>query len=161
MATGSLNLTPVFICSFHRPHLLALPPYLDNALSSLREVIPPLDLVAVHSTNHLISFAYHVQQILERPVEVKELDGHRLAHILGQAVLARTPEGTLDLYVWCRSPRDDRWLLQPVEPNRTPFLDFPRTTLWTNNLRDALQREATTRIGHDAWAERWAKWAWS
>jgi hypothetical protein len=161
MATGSLNLTSLFTCSFHRPNLRALPPTLDNALSSLREVIPPPDVAAVHSSDHLVSFAHHVQQILKRPVEVKELDGHRLVHILGQAVLARTPEGTLDLYVWCRSPRNDRWLLQPVEPNRTPFLDFPRTTLWTNNLRDALQREAKTRIGHDAWAERWAKWAWS
>jgi hypothetical protein len=138
MATGSLNLTHVFTCSFHRPHPRAVPPRLDNALSSLREVLPPTDLIAVHSTDHLISFAHHVQQILERPVEVKQLNGHQLVHILGQAVLAHTPEGTLDLYVWCRSPRDDGWLLQPVEPNRTPFLDFPRTTLWTHNLRDTL-----------------------
>ena len=83
MATGSLNLTPVFTCSFQRPHPRILPPRLDTALSSLREVIPPLDLVAVHSSDHLVSFAHHVQQILERPLEVKEFDGHRLVHILG------------------------------------------------------------------------------
>lgn len=130
MATGSLNLTPLFTCSFHRSQSRALPPQLDNMLASLREVIPPSDLAAVHSSDHLISFAAHVQQILARPVEVKEVDGHRLVHILGQAVLARTPAGTLDLYVWWRPSAQKSWALYPLDPDYTPFLDFPRTTLW-------------------------------
>lgn len=99
MATGSLNLTPLFTCNVYRPNLRALPPTLNNALRSLREVIPPIELVAVHSADHLVSFAHHVQQSLARPVEVKEIEGHRLVHILGQAVLAGTPSGTLDVYV--------------------------------------------------------------
>lgn len=161
MATGSLNLTPVFTCSFHRPHPRALPPSLDNALSSLREVLPPTDLIAVHSTDHLISFAHHVQQILVHPIEVKEFDGYRLVHILGQAVLARTPSDTLDLYVWWRASEDKPWLLHPIVPDRTPFLDFPRTDLWTDNLKKTLEREARARIGLTPRAERWASWAWS
>ena len=146
MATGSLNLTPVFTCSFHRPHPRVLPPRLDTALSSLREVLPPTDLIAVHSTDHLISFAYHVQQILAHPVEVKDFDGYRLVHILGQAVLARTPSDTLDLYVWWRASEDKPWLLHPIVPDRTPFLDFPRTDLWTDNLKKTLEREARARM---------------
>jgi hypothetical protein len=130
-------------------------------LASLREVIPPSDLAAVHSSDHLISFAAHVQQILARPVEVKEVEGHRLVHILGQAVLARTPAGTLDLYVWWRPSAQKSWALYPLDPDYTPFLDFPRTTLWADNLREALQREATRRVGDETQGARWAKWVWS
>jgi hypothetical protein len=161
MATGSLNLTPLFTCSFYRPNLRALPPTLDNAPRSLREVTPPLELVAVHSADHLVSFAHHVQQILARPVEVKELDGRRLVRILGQAVLAGTPSGTLDVYVWWRASNDKPWRLHSVSSDRTPFLDFPRTTLWIENLQDAFTQEARRRVGVNEWADRWARWAWS
>lgn len=161
MAKGSLNLSRLFPCSYFRLLKLARPPEPDNALLSLREVMPPADLAPVHSTDHLVSFADHVQQILTHPILVKELDGHRLVHILGQAVLARTPAGTLDLYVWWRSSDAKPWELHPIDPDRTPFLDFPRTTLWTENLKNFLRCEAQARIGEESWAERWTKWAWS
>ena len=161
MNTGSLNLTPLFTCGLRRSEFRSLPLTLNNTLTSLRKVSPPIDIQAFHSADHLISFAHHVQELLARPVEIKELDGHRLVYILGQAVLARTPDGILDLYLWSPSIDDRERVLEKVKSVGTPFLDFPRTSLWIKNLQQAFQQEARTRIGVGVWADRWAKWAWS
>jgi hypothetical protein len=161
MATGSLNLTPVFTCGLYRSDSRALPPKLSNAVASLRKIRPPIHIAAFHSADHLISFAHHVEQLLAHPVEIKEIDGHRLVHILGQVVLARNPVETIDLYLWWRASDAEPWALHPVISDRTPLLDFPRTTLWIDNLQSAFHREARRRVGVDQWADRWATWAWS
>lgn len=42
-----------------------------------------------------------------------------------------------------------------------PFLDFSRTELWTENLIEALAREASQRVSDPEAADGWALWAWS
>jgi hypothetical protein len=45
--------------------------------------------------------------------------------------------------------------------DRTPVIDFPRTSLWKQNLREVLTEEAIRRISDPTLARRWADWAWS
>ena len=47
----------------------------------------------------------------------------------------------LQMHLWWRADERDPYGLQATEPDRTPFLDFPRTGLWLDNLRAALRRE--------------------
>jgi hypothetical protein len=161
MDKDSMNLTPLFHCALSRTSFYTSPKPLDNALASLKQIAIPTNIRAIHRSEHLISFASHVQQLIDQPIEVKTFSNHRLVHILGQAVIAQTPKGTLDLYLWHRPSGNSNWRLEKTPPIGTPFLDFPRTTLWLDNLQDALLDEARFRLISDGWANNWAKWAWS
>ncbi len=161
MPEGSPNLTPHFACSFQRPNLCVLPAHEDALLTALRAVTPPKDLAHVHDADHLVSFTQHVRDIVARPVEIREVDGQRCVHVLGQAVFACAADGTYDLFVWWRASESDPWALRRTSMDRTPFLDFPRTNLWRENLAAALLDEARVRIADRQIAFRWAAWAWS
>ena len=99
MLEGSPNLTPHFTCGFQRPNLRALPAHEDSLLTALRTVAPPKDLAHVHDADHLVSFTQHVRDIIARKVEIREVDGRRCVHVLGQAIFARASDGTYDLFV--------------------------------------------------------------
>lgn len=157
MDSDPIDLTPHFGCGISRPDPLALPAASDAALESLLAVEPPETLREAHCPWHFVSFAAHVQGLVADPVEVRTLDGRRYVHILGQCVLSADEAGRLGLWVWCRRDGDAPFELQAAEPARTPFLDFPRTELWLDNLRAALRREALDRGASLAWAD----WAWS
>jgi|GEM_PF-1380582 len=161
MPEGSPNLTPHFACSFQRPNLRALPSHEDSLLTALRAVAPSKDLSHVHDVDHLVSFTQHVRDLVARPVEIREVEGQRCVHVLGQAVFVRADEGTYDLLVWWRASESDPWALHRAPMDRTPFLDFPRTNLWKENLAAALLDEARCRIADSEIAFRWAAWAWS
>jgi hypothetical protein len=161
MLEGSPNLTPHFTCSFQRPSRRALPAHEDSLLTALRTVAPPKDLAHVHDADHLVSFTQHVRDIIARQVEIRAVEGRRCVHVLGQAVFARTADGTYDLFVWWRASENDAWTLHSTSIDRTPFLDFPRTNLWKKNLATALLNEARLRIADRETAFRWATWAWS
>ena len=149
--------TPHLSCGLSRPDTLAVPAVSDNALASLLAVEPPDELRAAHCAWHFLSFAAHVQRLVADPVEVRVIDGRRHVHILGQCVLSTDETGQLRLRVWWRADEDEPFELHAPEPVNTPFLDFPRTDLWLDNLRDMLRREAAERGATKAWAD----WAWS
>lgn len=149
--------TPHLSCGLSRPDTLAMPAVSDNALASLLAVEPPDELRAAHCAWHFLSFAAHVQRLVADPVEVRVIDGRRHVHILGQCVLSTDETGQLRLRIWWRADEDEPFELHAVEPVNTPFLDFPRTDLWLENLRDMLRREAADRGATKAWAD----WAWS
>lgn len=149
--------TPHLSCGLSRPDTLAVPAVSDNALASLLAVEPPDELRAAHCAWHFLSFAAHVQRLVADPVEVRVIDGRRHVHILGQCVLSTDETGQLRLRIWWRADEDEPFELHAVEPVNTPFLDFPRTDLWLENLRDMLRREAAERGATKAWAD----WAWS
>ena len=149
--------TPHLSCGLSRPDTLAVPAVSDNALASLLAVEPPDELRAAHCSWHFLSFAAHVQQLVADPVQVRVIDGRSHVHILGQCVLSTDGTGQLQLHVWWRADEDEPYELHAVEPVNTPFLDFPRTDLWLENLRDMLRREAEERGATKAWAD----WAWS
>ena len=161
MPEGSTNLTHHFVCSFQRPNLRALPRREDALLSALRHVALPKELAHVHDADHFVSFTQHARDIVDLPVEIREIDGQRCVHILGQAVFARGSDGRYRLFVWWRPARNEPWALYAIEMDRTPVVDFPRTALWKQNLREALVEEAIRRISDPTLARRWADWAWS
>jgi hypothetical protein len=155
--TGSTNLTPHFTCGISRSDPLELPAATNAALESLRIIEAPEALREAHCPWHLVSFAAHVQRIVDAPVEVRHIDGRRYVHILGQCVLFTDEAGLLRLQVWWRREEQDPFELHATEPDLTPFLDFPRTDLWTQKMQEALQREALHRGASLGWAD----WAWS
>jgi len=161
MLEGSTNLTHHFVCSLRRPNLQALYGREDSLLTALRAVKPLKDLAHIHDADHLVSFTQHVRNIVARPVEIREIDGQRYVHILGQAVFERGGDGQYRLFVWWRPTRNDPWALYAIEMDRTPVVDFPRTALWKQNLREVLVEEAIRRISDRTLARRWADWAWS
>ena len=161
MPEGSTNLTHHFVCSFQRPNLRALPRREDALLSALRHVALPKELANVHDADHFVSFTQHARDIVDCPVEIREIDGQRCVHILGQAVFARGGDGRYRLFVWWRPASYEPWALYAIEMDRTPVVDFPRTALWKQNLREALVEEAIRRISDPTLARRWADWAWS
>ena len=161
MPEGSTNLTHHFVCSFQRPNLRALPRREDALLSALRHVALPKELAHVHDADHFVSFTQHARDIVDLPVEIREIDGQRCVHILGQAVFARGGDGRYRLFVWWRPASYEPWALYAIEMDRTPVVDFPRTALWKQNLREALVEEAIRRISDPTLARRWADWAWS
>ena len=161
MPEGSTNLTHHFVCSFQRPNLRALPRRDDALLSALRHVALPKELAHVHDADHFVSFTQHARDIVDLPVEIREIDGQRCVHILGQAVFARGGDGRYRLFVWWRPASHEPWALYAIEMDRTPVVDFPRTALWKQNLREALVEEAIRRISDPTLARRWADWAWS
>ena len=161
MPEGSTNLTHHFVCSFQRPNLRALPRREDALLSALRHVALPKELAHVHDADHFVSFTQHARDIVDCPVEIREIDGQRCVHILGQAVFARGGDGRYRLFVWWRPASYEPWALYAIEMDRTPVVDFPRTALWKQNLREALVEEAIRRISDPTLARRWADWAWS
>ena len=161
MPEGSMNLTHHFVCSFQRPNLRALPRREDALLSALRHVALPKELAHVHDADHFVSFTQHARDIVDLPVEIREIDGQRCVHILGQAVFARGGDGRYRLFVWWRPASHEPWALYAIEMDRTPVVDFPRTALWKQNLREALVEEAIRRISDPTLARRWADWAWS
>ena len=161
MPEGSTNLTHHFVCSFQRPNLRALPRREDALLSALRHVALPKELAHVHDADHFVSFTQHARDIVDLPVEIREIDGQRCVHILGQAVFARGGDGRYRLFVWWRPASHEPWALYAIEMDRTPVVDFPRTALWKQNLREALVEEAIRRISDPTLARRWADWAWS
>ena len=161
MSEGSLNLSHHFICSLRRPNLQALHGREDSLLTALRAVKPPKDIARVHDADHLASFTQHVRNIVARPVEIREIEGQRYVHILGQAVFERGGNGQYRLFVWWRPAGNEPWALYAIEMDRTPVIDFPRTPLWKQNLREMLIEEASRRISDPTLARRWADWAWS
>ena len=161
MPEGSTNLSHHFVCSLRRPNLYALHGREDSLLTALRAVKPPKDIAYVHDADHLASFTQHVRNIVAHPVEIRDIDGQRYVHILGQAVFERGGDGRYRLFVWWRPARNDPWALYAIEMDRTPVVDFPRTALWKQNLREALVEEAIRRISDPTLARRWADWAWS
>lgn len=161
MSEGSLNLSHYFICSLRRPNLQALHEREDSLLTALRAVKPPKDIAHVHDADHLVSFTQHVRNIVARPVEIREIEGQRYVHILGQAVFERGGGGQYRLFVWWRPTGNEPWALYAIEMDRTPVIDFPRTPLWKQNLRETLMDEASRRISDPTLASRWADWAWS
>ena len=161
MPEGSTNLTHHFACSFQRPNLRALQRREDALLTALRNVTPPKELAHVHDTDHFVSFTQHTRDIVARPVEIREIDGRRYVHILGQAVFERGEDGRYQLFVWWRPAGTEPWALYAIEMDRTPVLDFPRSALWKQNLRDLLIEEAVRRISDPTLARCWTDWAWS
>ena len=161
MPEGSMNLTHHFTCSYQRPNLRALPRREDALVSALRHVALPKELAHVHDADHFVSFTQHARDIVDLPVEIREIDGQRYIHILGQAVFARGSDGRYRLFVWWRPARNEPWALYAIEMDRTPVVDFPRTSLWKQNLREVLTGEAVRRLSDPTLARRWADWAWS
>jgi len=161
MPEGSTNLSHRFVCSLRRSNLQALHGREDSLLTALRAVKPPKDIAHVHDADHLASFTQHVRNIVAHPVEIREIEGQRYVHILGQAVFERGGDGRYRLFVWWRPALNDSWALYAIEMDRTPVVDFPRTALWKQNLREALVEEAIRRISDPTLARRWADWAWS
>lgn len=161
MPEGSMNLTHHFVCSFQRPNLRALPRREDALLTALRTVAVPKDLAHVHDADHFVSFTQHVRDIVDRPVEIREIDRQRCVHILGQAVFARGGDDRYRLFVWWRPTGTEPWALYAIEMDRAPVIDFPRTSLWKQNLREVLTGEAVRRLSDPTLARRWADWAWS
>ena len=161
MPEGSSNLTHHFVCSYQRPNIRALPRREDALLTALRTVVVPKDLAHVHDADHFVSFTQHARDIVDCPVEIREVDGHRCVHVLGQALFERSGDGQYRLFVWWRPARNDPWALYAIEMDRTPVIDFPRTPLWKQNLREVLIEEAIRRISDPTLARRWADWAWS
>jgi len=161
MPEGSTNLSHHFVCSLRRSNLQALNGREDSLLTALRAVKPPKDIAHVHDADHLASFTQHARDIVARPFEIREIEGQRYVHILGQAVFERGGDGQYRLFVWWRPTSTDPWALYAIEMDRTPVVDFPRTALWKQNLREALVEEANRRISDPMLARRWADWAWS
>ena len=161
MPEGSSNLTHHFVCGYQRPNIRALPRREDALLTALRTVAVPKDLAHVHDADHFVSFTQHARDIVDSPVEIREVDGHRCVHVLGQALFERSGDGQYRLFVWWRPARNDPWALYAIEMDRTPVIDFPRTPLWKQNLREVLIEEAIRRISDPILARCWADWAWS
>jgi len=161
MSEGSLNPSHHFVCGLRRPNLQALHGREDPLLTVLRAVKPPKDIAHVHDADHLAAFTQHVRNIVARPVEIRAIDGQRYVHILGQAVFERGGDGQYRLFVWWQPSGNEPWALYAIEIDRTPVIDFPRTPLWKQNLRDMLLEEAARRISDSTLAIRWADWAWS
>ena len=161
MSKASPNLSHHFICALRRPNLQALYRREDSLLTALRAVKPPKDLAHVHDADHLVSFTQHARDIVARPVEIRQIEGQRYVHILGQAVFERGGDGQYRLFVWWRPTGNESWALYAIEMDRTPVIDFPRTPLWKENLRGMLLEEAARRISDPTLARRWADWAWS
>ena len=161
MPEGSTNLSHHFVCSLRRSNLQALRGREDSLLTALRAVKPPKDIAHMHDAEHLASFTQHVRNIVAHPVEIREIEGQRYVHILGQAVFERGGDGQYRLFVWWRPTGNEPWALYAIEMDRTPVTDFPRTSLWKQNLREVLTEEAIRRISDSTLARCWANWAWS
>jgi len=143
-----------------RDDLRALPMPTDPRLETLRPLRPPPLLRDGHDVDHLISFAAHVKEIADSPVQIVCIDGYRFTHILGRLVFARRPDGVFDLFFWRRLATNGHWTLQQEPDDLTPLLDLPRGSLWLDQLRELLEREAIQRLGDIPHARQWAAWAW-
>ena len=73
MPEGSSNLTHHFVCGYQRPNLRALPRREDALLTALRTVAVPKDLAHVHDADHFVSFIQHARDIVDCPVEIREV----------------------------------------------------------------------------------------
>lgn len=160
------DLAPHFTCALDRADILETPPVGDTALASLLDAEVPEEFRTVHCPWHFLSFAAHVKRLVTDPVEVKTIDGLRCVQVLGQAVFCALPDGKFSFHVWQRKADDAPVTLDDILPVGTPFLDFPRSDLWTERLLAALRREARLRIvagglGEARVAEAWADWAWA
>lgn len=160
------DLAPHFSCGLDREDILETPPVGDTALASLLDAEVPEEFRGVHCPWHFLSFAAHVKRLVTDPVEVRTVDGLRCVQVLGQAVFRALPDGKFSFHIWQRESDEAPVTLDEIMPIGTPFLDFPRTDLWTEKLLEALQREARLRIvagglGDARVAEDWADWVWA
>lgn len=143
-----------------RDDLRELPVSFGPRLESLRGLHPPTPLHEGHDVDHFVSFAAYVKEFADAPVQIVRIDGYRFTHILGRMVFARRPDGVFDLFFWRRSGSNGRWILQQEPDDLTPLLDLPRGSLWLDQLRELLDREAIQRLGDTRLARQWAAWAW-
>ena len=166
MEAGSNDLTdplrllsPTFFCPFVRGDIRALAEPAGDLRAALHALLPPEDVAAVHDADHMLSFAVHVRACIAQPIEVRDLDGHRLVFVLSQALFSRAPDGRCALHVW-RRDHDGAWRLAPADLCEAPIDDQPGTSLWADSLCELLASEAAERSGEPLRAMAWAGWAW-
>ena len=151
----------LFKSALHRDNIMALPARMSRPVLELSKVYLPPQLKADHSVEHLLSFAAHVQSVIDKPCESLSIDGRRLYNVMGMAVFEKMPQGNFTMLIWLKKPGWDGPGLQSFDPVLTPILNFPTTDLWKQKLKATLSMEALSRIGDAARAMAWAEWAWA
>jgi len=147
-------------CGISREVIDRQPEHLSPVEVGLLAITPSPDVAGSHDHRHLVSFARHLAELIASPIRKVEASGHTFYAVLGVVVFHRRADGTFETAMWQRPTDDDGDWLVDFLPWDTPILDFPRTTLWQNNIRQGLICEARTRIGDTEAADRWAAWVW-
>jgi hypothetical protein len=149
-----------FKSALHRDDIFAQPVRMSRQLLELCKTNVPPQLTADHSAAHLLSFAGHVQSLIDKPCESLSFEGRKLYNVLGMLVLEKMPKGNFSALIWLKEPA---WVgpgLQSFDPVLTPLLNFPTTNLWIQKFKATLAMEALSRIGDEERALVWAEWAW-
>lgn len=150
----------LFKSALHRDDIFAKPARMSRQLIELSKTNVPPQLTADHSAAHLLSFAGHVQSLIDKPCESLSFEGRKLYNVLGMLVLEKMPKGNFNALIWLKEPA---WVgpgLQSFDPVLTPLLNFPKTNLWIEKFKATLAMEALARIGDEERALVWAEWAW-
>lgn len=149
----------LFKSSLYRDDRLSLPRMSRPLLEVSRAPVPP-DLQADHCGKHLLSFAAHMQSVIDKPCESLSMGERKLYNLMGMVVLEKMTAGNFKTLQWLT---DREWLgagLGDIEPTKVPILDFPTSGMWKQLLLVAFKLEALQRIGDEERANAWSKWAW-
>jgi len=148
-------------CGIYRPVIDSLPNELTVVEQGLLAAVPPPELLQEQCSNHLVSFARHIQDVVADPIRRVEVDDHVFLAILGVVVYHQEDDGAFTTALWQRPQDEAESWLHEFYPWDTPILDFPSTALWHETLRLAFVREAEERLKDARAGEQWAQWAWS
>ena len=148
-------------CGIHRKSINSLPDALSSFEQVLMQVEPPPEFEKVHCKSHMVSFARHLQTIIEDPIRLVNIEAEQFAAVLGVVVFHLDQDSCYSTALWQRPQKEDESWLAEFLPLGTPILDFPRTNLWQLTIKDSFIIEARQRINDPQMADGWANWAWS
>jgi hypothetical protein len=126
----------------------------------LLDMSPPDELRSLHDGNHLISFANHVSELIREPVKRVLCAGHEFFAVLGVGVFQKMIDDTFRFATWYVSDKNQQVTLVEIDSKYTPIIDFPRTSLWEELLKETFTNEAVARGLKKRQAKEWTKWAW-
>ena len=148
-----------FAPSLHRPNPYLIAGEIDSRIESSMQIEPFDAVKEVHDPYHFASFHSHVDQIVSMPIKQAIHGDRKFVELLGMVVVELMHNGSYDTYLWARKGVNE-WQAIGYKPLLTTMLEFPRTDLWSENLRELLLQESMQRIGDKELAQMWAGWAW-
>jgi len=126
-----------------------------------RRLTIPEQYLEGHDPEHLASMAEHIAMIVQRPLEIVLAESIRLVNVLGMVVFECRPDRTFSVFVWQPDEQHQNWVLRESDGRGIPLIDFPRTTLWADNLATLFRHEAMCRLGDEEKAKAWADFVWA
>ena len=148
-------------CGLDRPNIR----HRENPTGDIAEIVRRLTIpeqyLEGHDPEHLASMAEHIAMIVQRPLEIVLVGSIRLVNVLGMVVFECRPDRTFSVFVWQPDEQHQNWVLKESDGRGIPLIDFPRTTLWSDNLATLFRHEALCRLGDEEKAKAWADFVWA